>query len=103
MDIMMTNALATISQALSPLLGTGVGAAVPAAGASAAAAAAGAAAVAAGASTAGLSSAHAPPDKPTGVGRPGYISDPVIDTSKNQIIYAHCVAPTKVFGPGGPT
>ncbi len=36
-------------------------------------------------------------------GRPGYISDPVIDTSKNQIIYAHCVAPTKVFGPKGPT
>jgi len=34
-------------------------------------------------------------------GRPGYISDPVIDTSKNQIIYAHCVAPTKVFGPAG--
>jgi hypothetical protein len=36
------------------------------------------------------------------VGRPGYISDPVIDTSKNQIIYAHCVAPSKVFGPDGP-
>ena len=35
-------------------------------------------------------------------GRPGYISDPVIDTSKNQIIYAHCVAPNRVFGPGGP-
>jgi hypothetical protein len=35
------------------------------------------------------------------VGRPGYISDPVIDTSKNQIIYVHCVAPTKVFGPDG--
>jgi hypothetical protein len=34
-------------------------------------------------------------------GRPGFISDPVIDTSKNQIIYAHCVAPTKVFGPQG--
>lgn len=34
-------------------------------------------------------------------GRPGYISDPVIDTSKNQIIYAHCVAPTMVFGPTG--
>jgi hypothetical protein len=34
-------------------------------------------------------------------GRPGYISDPVIDTSKNRIIYAHCVAPTKVFGPRG--
>ncbi len=34
-------------------------------------------------------------------GRPGFISDPVIDTSKNRIIYAHCVAPTKVFGPSG--
>lgn len=34
-------------------------------------------------------------------GRPGYISDPVIDTAKNQIIYAHCVAPSKVHGPGG--
>ena len=33
--------------------------------------------------------------------RPGYISDPVIDTSKNQIIYAHCVASNKVFGPKG--
>ena len=36
------------------------------------------------------------------VGRPGFISDPVIDTSKNQIIYAHCVAMTRPFGPGGP-
>ncbi len=36
------------------------------------------------------------------VGRPGFISDPVIDTYKYQIIYAHCVAPTKVFGPEGP-
>lgn len=36
-------------------------------------------------------------------GRPGYISDPVIDTSKRQIIYAHCVAPNKAFGPNGPT
>lgn len=35
-------------------------------------------------------------------GRPGYISDPVIDTSKRQIIYAHCVAPNKMFGPSGP-
>ena len=34
-------------------------------------------------------------------GIPGMISDPVIDTAKNQIIYAHCVAPTKVFGPEG--
>ncbi len=35
-------------------------------------------------------------------GRPGYISDPVIDTSKNQIIYAHCVSHNKPFGPNGP-
>ncbi len=35
------------------------------------------------------------------VGRPGYISDPVMDTSKNHIIYAHCVATTKPFGPEG--
>ncbi|MCX8161122.1 MAG: hypothetical protein N3G18_09400 [Candidatus Saccharicenans sp.] len=35
-------------------------------------------------------------------GRPGYISDPVIDTAQNKIIYAHCVAPTRVFGPDGP-
>jgi hypothetical protein len=36
-------------------------------------------------------------------GRPGYISDPVIDTAARQIIYAHCVASKKVFGPAGPT
>lgn len=36
-------------------------------------------------------------------GRPGYISDPVIDTAKRQIIYAHCVASNKAFGPQGPT
>jgi hypothetical protein len=36
-------------------------------------------------------------------GRSGYISDPVIDTAKRQIIYAHCVAPNKVFGPQGKT
>jgi len=35
------------------------------------------------------------------VGRPGFISDPVIDTAKNRIIYAHCVGPTKVFGVDG--
>ena len=34
-------------------------------------------------------------------GRPGYVSDPVLDTAKNQIVYAHCVATTKVFGPEG--
>ena len=36
-------------------------------------------------------------------GRPGYISDPVIDTSNRQIIYAHCVASNRVFGPDGQT
>jgi len=36
-------------------------------------------------------------------GRPGYISDPVIDTAKYQVIYAHCVAMTRVFGPDGPS
>lgn len=36
-------------------------------------------------------------------GRPGYISDPVIDTAKRQIIYAHCVAGNKAFGPQGKT
>ncbi len=35
-------------------------------------------------------------------GRPGSISDPVIDTSKRQIIYAHCVASNRVFGARGP-
>lgn len=35
-------------------------------------------------------------------GQPGYISDPVLDTATNQIIYAHCVAPSKVWGPDKP-
>jgi hypothetical protein len=34
-------------------------------------------------------------------GRPGYISDPVIDTARRQIIYAHCVASNRAFGPDG--
>ncbi len=34
-------------------------------------------------------------------GRPGYVSDPVIDTARNEIIYAHCVATNRVFGPQG--
>jgi L-fucose isomerase-like protein len=33
--------------------------------------------------------------------RPGYVSDPVIDTAANQIIYAHCVATNRPFGPNG--
>jgi hypothetical protein len=38
-------------------------------------------------------------------GRPGYISDPVMDVAARQIIYAHCVATNKPFGkdkPGNP-
>jgi hypothetical protein len=33
--------------------------------------------------------------------RPGFVSDPALDTSQNQIVYAHCVGTTKVFGPEG--
>jgi hypothetical protein len=36
-------------------------------------------------------------------GRPGFISDPVLDVSTKQIIYAHCVMGNKVFGPQGQT
>ena len=36
-------------------------------------------------------------------GRPGYISDPVMDVATKQIIYAHCVASNKAFGPKGPS
>jgi hypothetical protein len=36
-------------------------------------------------------------------GRPGFISDPVIDTAKRRIIYAHCVASNRAFGPDGPS
>lgn len=35
------------------------------------------------------------------VGRCGVISAPLIDTSKNQAIYAHCVSSSRVFGPAG--
>ncbi len=35
-------------------------------------------------------------------GRPGYISDPVIDTSRNAVSYAHCVAMTRALGREGP-
>jgi L-fucose isomerase-like protein len=34
-------------------------------------------------------------------GRPGYVSDPAVDTSTGQICYSHCVATTKPFGPQG--
>lgn len=36
-------------------------------------------------------------------GRPAYVSDPVIDTAADQIVYAHCVSTNRVFGPGGLT
>ena len=35
-------------------------------------------------------------------GRPGFISDPVLDVAKREIIYAHCVASNRPFGPEGP-
>jgi hypothetical protein len=35
------------------------------------------------------------------VSRPGMISDPVFDLPKRQIIYAHCVAPNRVYGSQG--
>jgi hypothetical protein len=34
--------------------------------------------------------------------RASFASDPVLDTSTNQVIYAHCVAPTRMLGPDGP-
>ena len=34
-------------------------------------------------------------------GRPGFISDPVLDIVNKEIIYAHCVASNKPFGPQG--
>ena len=34
-------------------------------------------------------------------GRPGFVSDPAIDTSQNRIVYSHCVGPRKVFGADG--
>ncbi len=34
-------------------------------------------------------------------GVPGYVSDPVIDTSANTVIHAHCVAATRMDGPAG--
>ena len=34
-------------------------------------------------------------------GTPGFISDPLFDTSKNALIHAHCTAPTRMDAPGG--
>ena len=35
-------------------------------------------------------------------GMPGFISDPVFDISRNEVIHAHCVAATRMKGIGGP-
>jgi len=32
-------------------------------------------------------------------GKPGFITDPLFDVSRNSVIHAHCVAPTKMDGP----
>jgi len=36
-------------------------------------------------------------------GRPGFVSDPVIDQGRGWIIYAHCLAAAKVYGRDGAT
>jgi len=36
-------------------------------------------------------------------GKPGFVSDPVFDTSRNEVTHAHCVAPTALNGVGGAT
>jgi len=33
---------------------------------------------------------------------PGFVTDPVFDTSRNEVIHAHCVAATRLAGIGGP-
>jgi hypothetical protein len=35
-------------------------------------------------------------------GKPGFISDPTVDESRNAIILAHCLGTTKMDGPAGP-
>ncbi|MEK7405385.1 MAG: hypothetical protein AAB225_09775 [Acidobacteriota bacterium] len=35
-------------------------------------------------------------------GKPGFVSDPVFDTSRNEVIHAHCVSATAMLGVGGP-
>ncbi len=36
-------------------------------------------------------------------GMPGFVSDPVFDTSRNEVVHAHCVAATKMKGINGPS
>jgi hypothetical protein len=35
-------------------------------------------------------------------GVPGFVSDPVFDVSRNEVIHAHCVSATRMKGPHGP-
>ena len=35
------------------------------------------------------------------VGKPGFVTDPIFDTSNDTLIHAHCVAATKMDGPQG--
>ncbi len=35
-------------------------------------------------------------------GKPGFITDPLFDVSKDALIHAHCVSPTRMDGPGSP-
>jgi hypothetical protein len=35
-------------------------------------------------------------------GKPGFVSDPIFDTSRNEVIHAHCVSATAMQGIGGP-
>lgn len=34
-------------------------------------------------------------------GKPGFITDPLFDVSKNAVVHAHCLSPTRMDGPGG--
>jgi hypothetical protein len=36
-----------------------------------------------------------------GAGKPGFITDPLFDLSRNAVIHAHCVSPTRMDGPQG--
>jgi len=36
-------------------------------------------------------------------GKPGFVSDPIFDTGRNEIIHAHCVAATAMNGIGAPS
>ncbi|MFN0166996.1 MAG: hypothetical protein ACKV22_11260 [Bryobacteraceae bacterium] len=35
-------------------------------------------------------------------GKPGFVSDPVFDTSRNEVIHAHCVSATRMHGIDAP-